>query len=189
MTRDFKTFLERVGCVRSWADMVRLTPQLLGSLKKLLFSSGVWVKTLQILYVHIKQNKSTKISCNGPSRSSPILISMLITPNQQTLCIKTNTFNNGQLQNNTVHGAMSLTISRVINTETSKILLKSIKYPREQWLLLIRERHPSPSFFKKTNKQKTKSKKKKKKKKMKKVTIVHLAPFRFHFLYQIIEIS
>ena len=55
---------------------------------------------------------------------------------------------------------------------------------------------PIPFFFKKNKQTKNKIKKKKKrkekkteKKKMKKVTIVRLGPFRFHFLYQIIETS
>ena len=56
----------------------------------------------------------------------------LITPNQQTLCIETNALtvgnyksasgqlqNNGKLQNNTVNGAMSISINSVI---ISKIL-------------------------------------------------------------------
>ena len=38
----------------------------------------------------------------------------LITPNQETLCIKTSIFNSQQLQNNTVNGAVSITINRVI---------------------------------------------------------------------------
>ena len=53
----------------------------------------------------------------------------LITPNQQTICIETYIFlkegnyksvsgqlqNSGQLQSNTIHGAMSITINGVIN--------------------------------------------------------------------------
>ena len=47
----------------------------------------------------------------------------LITPNQKTLCIETNTFltagnyksGSGQLKNNSVNGAMLITINRVIN--------------------------------------------------------------------------
>ena len=44
----------------------------------------------------------------------------LITPNQQKLCIETKSFESGQLQNsgqfqkNTVNGAMSISINRVI---------------------------------------------------------------------------
>ena len=41
----------------------------------------------------------------------------LITPNQQTLCIETISFSSGQLQNNTVKDAMSITINRVIRSE------------------------------------------------------------------------
>ena len=40
----------------------------------------------------------------------------LITQNQPTLYIELISFNTGQLQNNTVNGAMSITISRVIMT-------------------------------------------------------------------------
>ena len=40
----------------------------------------------------------------------------LITPDQDTLCIDTNIFSSGQLQNNTVDEAMSILITRVIST-------------------------------------------------------------------------
>ena len=38
----------------------------------------------------------------------------LITQNQQTFCIEVKSFNSGQLQNNTVNGAISITINHVI---------------------------------------------------------------------------
>ena len=54
-----------------------------------------------------------------------------MTPNQQTLCIETNIFliagnyksASGQLQNNTVNGTTSITISRVIIT----VIIKTIR--------------------------------------------------------------
>ena len=38
----------------------------------------------------------------------------LITQNQQTFCIEVKSFNSGQLQNNTVNGAILITINHVI---------------------------------------------------------------------------
>ena len=50
----------------------------------------------------------------------------LITADQQTLCIETNSFDSGnyksasgQIQNNAVNGAMSITINRVIKKKTN----------------------------------------------------------------------
>ena len=48
---------------------------------------------------------------NGPNRTCDY---WLITPSQQTLYIELISFNNGQLQNNTFNGAMSITTNRVI---------------------------------------------------------------------------
>ena len=48
----------------------------------------------------------------------------LITPSQQTLCIELISFNNGQLQNNTFNGAMSITTNRVI-----KLVITYTKMP------------------------------------------------------------
>ena len=50
-------------------------------------------------------------SKNGPNQTCGY---WLITPNQKILVLKLKYFNSGQLQNNSVKGAMLITINRVI---------------------------------------------------------------------------
>ena len=91
-----------------------------------MFGRAIWDKLPECIFENFENSSKIKRVVYPKNCPNQTCDYWLITQNQQTLCIETNIFFtagnyksvSGQLQNISVNGAMTITINRVIITET-----------------------------------------------------------------------